>query len=248
MFKGYNLHISKDAEHVLLLKFIYFINFPLLWFFLKFKIKANTVTTLSNLSAVFSFYFLFNNETAFYALWTFALFLDVCDGMIARATSTSSANGSFYDHYSDIAKILFLYLSIAIKYNDQIIWILAMLNAILFSLMAIANTILSKKVIEEEFLAKNKLILEKINKTTKNKLKLVLFIKKFPLLKKIILESYSSIFVIYGNFNLLLLPLAYSKDIAQYTFILILFVVTKSLISIVRHVMIKNINLYKKAK
>ena len=196
---------------------------------------------LSNISALLSCLFLFINPYIFALFWFLALVFDICDGIVARITKQSSAIGSFYDHYSDIVKILLLYFFVAVKYNVVLIWVLAMLNVIIFSLMAIANIIFSQRnaILRYELNAigcKTNLIVSGGKKGfIKNAL------NKFPRFKKVILFVYSSIFIIYGNFNLLLLPLGVSEEWAFYTFIVVFIVVFKSMLGIVNNVHKKNI-------
>lgn len=240
LFKGYKEYISGAADHVPLLRLVYIINFPLVKLFLYYKVQPNTITTLSLISATLSYYFLFNNLYLFIAFWTFALFFDVCDGMVARATKNYSLNGSFYDHYSDIVKILFLFLFVALKYNVTAIWVLTMLTTIVFSLMAIANMLLEQKNISLRYEAES-IKMEDAPLVSKQKIGLIKqIINKFPPLKQTILFFYSSIFIIYGNFYLLLLPLGINETLATYTLILVLIVVFKAMYHMIRAVYKKN--------
>ena len=241
MKKKYNEYFNQAAEHVFILKILYFINIPLVIMFNHFNVKPHTITTLSNISTIISYFFLFYNTYLFAFFWIMALMLDICDGIVARMTKQSSAIGSFYDHYSDIVKILLLYLFVAVKYDAVQIWILAMLNVIVFSLMAIANMILKQRKAILQYEVSSIECKEELLVSEQKKGFVKRTINKYPLFKKAIFFSYSSIFVIYGNFNLLLIPLAVSEEWAFYTFMLVFIVVFKSMLGIVKVVHKKNV-------
>jgi hypothetical protein len=102
-----------------------------------------------------------------------------------------------------------------------------MLNVIGFSLMAISNMDLSQR---------NILIKNELNDTPEISIK-----KERTGTLRLLYVIYSSVFVIYGNFNLLLIPLAFNVEWAYYMFILVLIVVFKSLIGIVKKVHQRNV-------
>lgn len=228
------------TEAVWILKVLYFMCIPFAKLFIKFKVRPHTITSLSNISALLSYVFLFFNLYLFIFFWFLALVFDVCDGIVARMTKQSSAAGSFYDHYSDIVKILLLYFFVALKYDTTHIWILAMSNIVVFSLMVIANMILSQReaILRYEI---NKIgQKENISVPIRKKGYIKRFVNKYKFVKKTLLFLYSSIFVIYGNFNLLLIPLGINIDWAFYTFIIVFIIVFKSLLSIIKTVHQKN--------
>jgi hypothetical protein len=89
-------------------------------------ISANTITTLSlilSFSAFSGIVFL-RSWPIFCVSWILALYLDYCDGTVARITKSTSIFAFRYDHISDIFKIGLVFVGIAIYYEDSFIWIL----------------------------------------------------------------------------------------------------------------------------
>ncbi|WP_320035338.1 CDP-alcohol phosphatidyltransferase family protein [Halarcobacter sp.] len=204
---------NKKVSEVFLLKLLYIFSSPLAQVFLLFNIKANTITTLSNISAMISYISIFYNFYFFFFFWSFSLILDICDGIVARATKTSSAAGSFYDHFSDFLKIMGLFLFIGIYYDTKIIWILVSLNLLVFSTVDYLDKVIHQK---------NALIkYNKINSVSSNNsfnLTIKIIIKINTFLNNLII--YRTFFIMHGQYNLILLPLAYNIYTAQYTLVL----------------------------
>jgi phosphatidylglycerophosphate synthase len=170
----------------------------------------------------------------FVFLWVLALFFDICDGIVARATDQKSAVGSFYDHFTDVIKILVLYALIAVKYDSSEIWMLSTANIIAFSLLGFSNMVLSQRnAILRRETRKEEKGRSKTENVSSGKERLLVFMDKIPFLKNTFLFVYTSIFVMYGNFNLLLIPLAINPLAARITFLVVLVVVIKSLLGII---------------
>lgn len=114
---------------------------PLANFFLWAGIKPFTITTFSNLTGVLALISLYAGwpPALFGALWVFALMLDISDGMVARVTGQASANGSFYDHFSDKIKVVAVFLTASVIYDEMAVWIACWVACTSFLLMSVAN-------------------------------------------------------------------------------------------------------------
>lgn len=207
---------NKKVTEVFLLKLLYIFASPLARFFIFLKIKPDAITTLSNISAIFSYIAIFFNFYLFAFFWILALILDICDGITARATDQSNAFGSFYDHFSDFLKILILYFVIALYFDNKIIWLLAILNAIFFSTVDYLDGIYAKRTFIINSYRTENLIYGENKGITK-------FI--FKLNSKINdIAVYRTLFIMHGQYNLVLIPLAFNEQVCQYTFILTLLI------------------------
>ena len=107
--KDYLKFFNNATKTVPILKFLYIINIPLVKLLIHLKLTPFTISTISNLLAFLALLALFfeYNPIIFSILWIMSLFFDIADGIVARKTSSSSANGSFYDHFSDQIKVFY---------------------------------------------------------------------------------------------------------------------------------------------
>ena len=114
---------------------------PVASVFVLLRIRPSTITTISNAIVLLSLYILWSSHRPrlFAALWVGALVLDFADGIVARRTGTSSANGSFYDHFADKVKVALLFLVVGLRYGSTEIWVASWLAATLFLLMSVVN-------------------------------------------------------------------------------------------------------------
>ncbi|MFA5879140.1 MAG: CDP-alcohol phosphatidyltransferase family protein [Candidatus Margulisiibacteriota bacterium] len=211
---------------------LFYISFiPLTKVLIFFKITPNIITTVSNIFVLIACYFLFipASPIFFSIFWLLALGFDVCDGMVARKCKLATANGSFYDHTSDQLKLIFLFLTIALKYNDIVIWTIAFLSCSLFLFLGVLNNVANFRELKLENIeakSHNEKIKEHLQENVvihKNWFKLIL--NKMPLLKKIILGVYNSMFILQGNVMIYLAVLSFGRNVVICTLFYFIFVV-----------------------
>ncbi len=197
------------------LKLLYIVSEPMAAVFIKLKTSAFTITTLSFITSILSCYFLYEKNFLLFSFLVFiSLIFDICDGIVARATKTSSELGAFYDHFSDKIKIGLLYLTVGLSYNDISIWVLSFLNLQFFLFMSVLN---------EECTSRKKASFT----NTSSSILQATVVKKSSF--RIFLRTcYNSVFLIYGNFMLYFIGLGYNKDVAIVTLIFMLIVILKS--------------------
>jgi phosphatidylglycerophosphate synthase len=210
-----NQHFNQKVKDSTLLHLMYIISSPLAKIFVLYNIKPNTITTLSNLSALISFIFIFYDFYLFAFFWTLSLILDICDGIVARATKQSNAFGSFYDHFSDVLKIMILYFIIAQYYNSYIIWVLISLNMIIFATVDYLDGVYGKKIILTKGYAEKSPNNNDAPNTNNFFKSLVKIYKK---IKTTI--TYKTLFIMHGHYNLILIPLALNERTCMYTLVL----------------------------
>ena len=174
--------VSKDPLN----KIIYKLAYPFALLFKKCDVSPNIVTYISFFLALVAFTSLImKNLTGYLFFWFLSYILDYADGTLARMTKNIGTSALRIDHTSDLVKILVIFLSIGIYFDNQLIWILTFLSSTIF----LFYTVLSHDI----YWAKN----SNIKKTSKEK-KLVLnnskiflkiyklFIKKKKNLKKLL--------------------------------------------------------------
>ena len=77
------------------------------------RITPNMITTLSNISCVITLIFLFHLKFYLAALFfIISYYFDCMDGYVARKYNQTSAFGDYYDHFSDIVKLLLVLLAL----------------------------------------------------------------------------------------------------------------------------------------
>lgn len=241
------------TKSVPLLYFLYLCSVPLAKVLAIMRIRPNVITTLSNLVALSALFILATGGDAwlFPWLWLLALFLDMSDGIVARVTGQSSAQGSFYDHMSDQVKVIALFLCVALRYQDQLVWIVAFsVNGIFmfFSVMNQLNSVrrlLLSKGSEAEPLESLGELSETGNTHTKSRGLIKTFFDKNPHLKSFVLGVYASVFVMYGNCMVLLLPMSAGREWAIGSMLFFGFVTMRSLLEVARNTMSVNESLAK---
>lgn len=231
------------TRSVPLLYFLYLSTVPLAKLLIACRIKPNSITTLSNLTAIVGLVFLVQGASAWFfpMAWMLALFLDIADGIVARVTGQSSAQGSFYDHMSDQVKVIALFLCVALRYDEYWVWIVAFAVNGLFMFYAVVNhvcyarTLLlnraTPEVVEQPMGGQQDSPIR--DKTERGSVKL--FFDRYPFAKKFVLGVYASLFVMYGNSMLLLLPVSAGQEWAIAAMIFFGLVTFRSLIEVVRN-------------
>ena len=186
----YKQFFNNSTIDIPILHILYTINIPLAFVFIKMKVNPNHLTTMSNISVLASFYFIFFNYhfVYFFLLWMLGLFLDICDGIVARETNQKTSQGSFYDHFTDQIKILLLLLCVGIYYHESTIWILTFLTSTLFLLYSFLKMLIKfrHKIVTNHLGAQEKSI-----SIVKIENKFLLFLKRY---------AYNNIFLMQGNF------------------------------------------------
>jgi len=86
-------------------------------FFLKIKISANLMTTVSFLSALLAVYFLFDNYWLFFLFGAIHFLADGLDGVIARVAGETKF-GQYYDYFTDRLAEFLLILKVGFYLND----------------------------------------------------------------------------------------------------------------------------------
>ena len=79
-------YINPERKVIPFLYLLYIMAIPLAILLIKLKFKPNTITTLSNLSALISYYLILIEDAylLFSFFWILALFFDMADGIVSR--------------------------------------------------------------------------------------------------------------------------------------------------------------------
>lgn len=214
--------VSKDPLN----KIIYKLAYPFALLFKKCDVSPNIVTYISFFLALVAFTSLImKNLTGYLFFWFLSYILDYADGTLARMTKNIGTSALRIDHTSDLVKILVIFLSIGIYFDNQLIWILTFLSSTIF----LFYTVLSHDI----YWAKN----SNIKKTSKEK-KLVLnnskiflkiyklFLKKKKKFKKIT-PSFVLVFcTINGHTLLIFFFIPFSLNLAYNFLIYFIFIST----------------------
>jgi len=225
----YSNYFPSFTKNLLLIKFLYNMSIPFTRVFLYFNIAPNVITTISNVSAILSFILVQYSIYYFILFWILAMILDLCDGTVARITKKSSISGDFYDKFSDILKVMILYLVIIFYYSSDIITFLVVLNIISFALLDYVDRVYNYT---------NHLYLDIKIKSHKNS---KVFTKFVSLIK--VTELYKAIFIMHANFNLLFIPIFISEEYAKYTLTLILIVLLTGLYDMLKYLILLQIEI-----
>jgi phosphatidylglycerophosphate synthase len=230
-------YFNRATKDVPLLYVLYFMCIPLAKALRFIGATPTQVTHLSNvfaLAAVGSLVWI-SDPWWFPALWVAALCFDVADGMVARANASSSASGSFYDHVSDQVKIVGLFLAVGLRYDDSAIWVLTYLLNAAFLLSAVINQVIAHRRFRLSVKLSDEIVPpEKDNGASYVKLESVAdrlraLLRRWPRTKRLVRGVYLSIFSVYGNSMLLLVPLSFGKNAALLTMLFFSLVMARSL-------------------
>lgn len=90
--------------------------------------SPNRITTASLAFAILAFCALaFAEGWIWYCIfWGMSILLDFSDGTVARMTGRISKSAFRYDHMSDLFKVSLLMLGVGIRYDDSLVWVLAL--------------------------------------------------------------------------------------------------------------------------
>lgn len=211
-------YISKGAaENNIVIYILGRLSYPFAVLLAKIGLSPNHITTLSIISAILSsLALIFDSGWALFILfWTISLILDFCDGTVARMTGQIRKSAFRYDNTSDLFKIFVVVLGVAIRFNDEWVWVSAISTIFFFMYYMLLNhdASTSSQIIS---LAKNK------DKELKGdpgysgfeKLTLKEKIKKLiqdGIIKDVLYNLYTIVFSINGHTLLLFLLFTFGK-------------------------------------
>lgn len=222
----YRRALNPVTLQVPLLRLLYLFCIPLSKALVRLGCSPTSITHVSNLLAIGSVAALIwaENPWLFPALWLASLFFDIADGIVARKTGRASAVGSFYDHMSDQVKVIALFLGTGLRYETATIWILCYTVGTGFLFMTVVNQVLALRSLRLSVRTTAHDTGKPPPGETRGALRS--FMHRYPML----LGIYRSIFFMYGNSMLLILPLAFGETWAIATLVFFGVVTLRSLV------------------
>lgn len=234
----YRAHLNQATREVPLLYALYVLCIPMSKVLIRFGVSPTVITHFSNLLAIIAVAALVwaPNPWWFPALWTLSLFFDIADGIVARATKRSSAVGSFYDHVSDQVKVILLFFGAGLRYDESLIWILSYFAGTTFLLVAVVNQISAHRAFRVSVHRAEPAPAPAPAPVDAHGLRQVLrsYLRRHPRLRSLLWGTYLSIFAMYGNSMLLVLPLSFGREWAVVGSVLFWIVAARSLIVVLR--------------
>ncbi len=210
--------INKGAsKNNIVVYFLGRLTYPMSLIFSKMGVTPNQITTLSTFFAILSAIALVysDNYVLFMTFWSISSLLDFCDGTLARMTGQVRATAFRYDHTSDLFKIFVIILSVAIRFDDIVLWVISMLSIFLFMFYGVLSY-------ELEYVKKS------IQKNVNEKVDIKPFKKSQASSSLLFLKNiYFIVFTIKGHTLLLFLLFSLGKEWA------IFFLIYFSLLSII---------------
>jgi phosphatidylglycerophosphate synthase len=155
---------------------MYGFSYPLSFLLNYFGISPNKITTFSTIFSVLAAFALIEISYLWFCIfWFIAIFLDFCDGTVARMTDNFSNRAFDYDHMSDLFKMALLFLSTSMYHSSELIWILSLSALFLLLYFTIINHDLARfkedKVVNDAYLDESSVVINKAKKfINKNKL------------------------------------------------------------------------------
>jgi phosphatidylglycerophosphate synthase len=236
----YRRNLNKVTLQVPLLRALYLLCIPLSKTLVRLGWSPTSITHVSNLLAVGSVAALIwaENPWLFPALWLAALFFDIADGIVARTTGQASATGSFYDHMSDQVKVMALFLGAGLRYDTTTIWILCYAVGTGFLFMTVVNQIYALRSLRLSVRAgargKQEPEAAVPPPAAETRGALRSFVRRHPRLRSTLIGIHASIFVMYGNSMLLVLPLAFGETWAIATLAFFGLITLRSLLLVLK--------------
>ena len=134
-------HIKVAPTENLIIWMMYVAAIPIARIALSLKISPNSLTTLSSGFAISSGMALLVDglRYAFIPLFISSLLLDFADGLVARTSGIIGRTAFRYDHISDLFKVSFTVLCLAIFCNSTVVWMLGTGSVILFLISTVLN-------------------------------------------------------------------------------------------------------------
>ena len=142
-----NKFFTPSANNNLIIWAISLLCFPFSKLLATVKISPNFITILSFILMIMSCFFLVESNLLLFSLsFIFSIFLDFCDGQVARISKKSNNTKFRFDHLSDVVKISIIYLTFGMLFNDLSSWIFFFISHLLFFL----NTYLHSSTVNAE--------------------------------------------------------------------------------------------------
>lgn len=231
----YRRNLNQATLRVPLLRALYLLCIPLSKALVRLGWSPTSITHVSNLLAIGAVAALIwaENPWLFPALWLASLFFDIADGTVARTTGRASASGSFYDHMSDQVKVIALFLGAGLRYETATIWVLCYAVGTGYLFMTVVNQVLALRSLrlstrprarEQEQPGTD------MPPATGMRGALRSFMRRHPRLRSTLLGIHASIFDMYGNSMLLVLPLGLGETWAIATLAFFAIVTLRSLL------------------
>jgi phosphatidylglycerophosphate synthase len=213
----YRRSLNQATRQVPLLHFLYLACVPLSKACVRLGLAPNTISHVSNALAALAVAALIwaENPWIFPSLWLAALLFDIADGIVARVTRAASASGSFYDHMSDQVKVIALFLSAGIHYGSDRVWMLAFVVCAGFLFMNLVNQVYALRSLKltlgsHETAGGKEATTEAPPGGRRGTLREILH--RRPKLRAFARGVYTSVFAMYGNSMLLVLPLGLGES------------------------------------
>lgn len=188
-------------------------------------LSPNQITTLSIIFAFLSSLALIFDRgwSLFILFWTISLILDFCDGTVARMTGRIRKSAFRYDHTSDLFKIFVVILGVAIRFNDEWVWVTALSSIFFFMYYILLNSdaTTSSQVISLVKNMRNE-IKGDLGYSDYRELTLKEKIKSYMqdgIIKDVFYNLYTIVFSINGHTLLLFLFFVFGKDIVISVFL-----------------------------
>ena len=142
-----NIYFNNASTNNFLIWIISFLVYPFSKFFFFIGISANLLTLFSVIFTFLAFYFLITDQYTFFLFfWLLNIFLDFCDGQVARISKNVNKSSLRIDQFSDIFKICLIFLGTAIYFKDEGFWILIFITNFFFLFYIILNCNNKKKI------------------------------------------------------------------------------------------------------
>jgi phosphatidylglycerophosphate synthase len=216
----YRRNLNVATRQVPLLYALYFLCIPLAKLFVRLGLSPNAITHMSNSLAACSIAALIwiANPWVFPILWLAALMFDIADGIVARTTRSASARGSFFDHMSDQVKVIGLFLGAGLRYDTTETWAATYVVCATFLLLGLINQNRAVRALRlaagtaSSTPAASGAANENLGSGWRGTLRT--FMRSRPRLRTFVLGVYSSLFLMYGNSMLWVLPLSFGREAA----------------------------------
>jgi hypothetical protein len=185
----------------------------------KLNLSPNQITTQSLLFSILAFAALVFDEgwILFSIFWGMTVLLDFCDGTVARMTDKVSKSAFRYDHMSDLFKISLVLMGVGLRYNDQLIWMLAFSASFGFMYGDILNPTLGrieKYVAQTQQLSSNNEASVRSNVRMRDRYSIIAWVAKYDVLFKICINTFSALLAINGHTLLLFLLFPFGFEFA----------------------------------
>lgn len=224
-----------------LLLLMYRFAYPFAYILYKLGLSPNQITTQSLVFTILAFFSLVYDEGwgFFCFFWGGAVLLDFCDGTVARMTNNISKSAFRYDHMSDLFKLSLIMLGTGLRYDQTMIWALALSATFCFMYFSVLNheiASISRYAEKTANLSKNgEIPLQGSRLRDRNRI--IAWVVKYNWVGKVFWNSYSALLTINGHTLLLffLLPLG-----SKFATVFFCYLILVSLVNIRSHIVVLN--------